>query len=205
MRPPPAPRKSSTSTSMTLDLAGRRAPVEAKEARSKTRRRGHTREDVVLEPSTGTPAPPGGGPGCSRTAPASRCFSPAADPTSARSSGPATSARTPAGPAVLRPGPRPARRPARAARARHRVGPARISPFGADPPRLTGGRCCCSWRRPGTRSPTTSAATPSHRPAAVAEVHQPAGPRRQPPVTHFRVHPPPPAHSMRRPIASRWS
>ncbi|MFI0469674.1 tyrosine-type recombinase/integrase [Saccharopolyspora sp. 5N102] len=32
-----------------LDLAGRRAPVKAKGARAKTRRRGQTREDVVLE------------------------------------------------------------------------------------------------------------------------------------------------------------
>ncbi|MEV0087608.1 site-specific integrase [Saccharopolyspora sp. NPDC050642] len=33
-----------------LDLAGRRAPVKAKGARAKTRRRGQAREDVVLEP-----------------------------------------------------------------------------------------------------------------------------------------------------------
>jgi integrase len=32
-----------------LDLAGRRAPVKAKGARAKTRRRGQTREDFVLE------------------------------------------------------------------------------------------------------------------------------------------------------------
>lgn len=42
-----------------LDLAGRRAPVKAKGARPRTRRRGAVREDLILERSTGTLVLPG--------------------------------------------------------------------------------------------------------------------------------------------------
>ncbi|MEV0089505.1 hypothetical protein [Saccharopolyspora sp. NPDC050642] len=69
-----------------LDLAGRRAPVKAKGARAMTRRRGQAREDVVLETVYWDA-------GTARLLP--RRSSPGAAPAPARSSAPATPARTP--------------------------------------------------------------------------------------------------------------
>jgi integrase/recombinase XerC len=56
-----------------LDLAGRRCPVKAKGAQPKVRRRGTARSDYGWRRCSGTPAPPGCCPACSRAVAAVRC------------------------------------------------------------------------------------------------------------------------------------
>jgi integrase len=80
-----------------LDFAGRRCPVKAKGARTKARRRGQSREDYVLEPVYWDAGTAGLLPRLLKGR-AGRCSSPTAARGRARSSAPATYARTPGWP-----------------------------------------------------------------------------------------------------------
>ena len=109
-----------------LDLAGRRCPVKAKGARRRPAAAARRARTSCSRPSTGTPAPPGCCPGCSRAVPAGRSSSPTAARARARSSARATLPGHRVRPPVVRAGPRAAGRPHRRRRAGHRLGPARV-------------------------------------------------------------------------------
>ncbi|HEY5988863.1 MAG TPA: hypothetical protein VIV12_21155 [Streptosporangiaceae bacterium] len=142
-----------------LDLAGRRAPVKAKGARAKTRRRGQARKDFVLETVYWDA-------GTARLLP--RLLK-------GRTRG--------TGPPLLRPGPRPAGRAHRGARARNELGPARVPPLRPDPPRGTGRLPADAHgevpaQEAGERPPLLQAVAGGDR-----RDHQPARTRRRPAVT----------------------